>query len=173
MSPKCLRKCLRSEEASKRNKLSAVTVSNSAVTLRFLGVSVDYLLDEGEKLSFNETKEPIDLSSFKKTGKRRSREDAACLSRFKDADAIYPLLRSKKLNKKESILDFLIFPGILNVADGLEDASSYYLVESGNKRFLVNVTKDFIITRELSSNIDTKKFEIGTNKFKKAAYRLN
>lgn len=74
-----------------------------------MGVSVDYLLDEGEKLSFNETKEPIDLSSFKKTGKCRSREDAACLSRFKDADAIYPLLRSKKLNKKAFSI-FLYFP---------------------------------------------------------------
>lgn len=147
-------------------------ITNLKAMSQLLDVSVDYLLDEGEKLSFKETKEPIDLSSFEKTGKCRSREDAACLSRFKDADAIYPLLRSKKLSKKERILDFIIFPGILNVADGINDTSSYYLVEAGNKRLLVNVTKDFIITRELSSNIDTKKFEIGTYKFTKATYRL-
>ena len=70
------------------------------------------------------------------------------------------------------MLDFIVFPGILNVADGLNDTSSYYLVESGNKQFLVNVTKDFIITNELAARVDPKKFEIGANKFRGCTYRL-
>lgn len=147
-------------------------ITNLKAMSQLLGVSIDYLLDEDNKLSFSETKEPIDLSSFEKTGKCRSREDAACLARFKDADAIIPLIRRKKMSKKEALLDFLVFPGVLNVADSLNDTSSYYLVESGNKQFLVNVTKDFIITNELAVRVDPKKFEIGTNKFTGCTYRL-
>lgn len=147
-------------------------ITNLKAMSQLLGVSIDYLLDEYNKLSFSETKEPIDLSSFEKTGKCRSKEDAACLARFRDADAIIPLIRRKKMSKKEALLDFLVFPGVLNVADSLNDTSSYYLVESGNKQFLVNVTKDFIITNELAVRVDPKRFEIGTNKFTACSYRL-
>lgn len=147
-------------------------ITNLKAMSQLLGVSIDYLLDEDNKLSFSETKEPIDLSSFEKTGKCRSREDAACLARFRDADAIIPLIRRKKMSKKEALLDFLVFPGALDVADSLNDTSSYYLVESGNKQFLVNITKDFIITSELAVRVDPKRFEIGTNKFKGFTYRL-
>lgn len=147
-------------------------ITNLKAISQLLGISIDYLLDEDSKLSFSETKEPIDLSSFEKTGKCRSREDAACFAKFKDAGAIIPLIRRKKLSKKEALLDFIVAPGVLNVADSLNDTSSYYLVESGNKQFLVNVTKDFIITNELAVRVDPKKFEIGTNKFKGCTYRL-
>ena len=78
----------------------------------------------------------------------------------------------RRPSKKEAVLDFIVFPGILNVADGLSDPSSYYLVESGNKQFLVNVTKDFIITNDLAQRVDPKKFEIDTNKFIGCTYRL-
>lgn len=147
-------------------------ITNLKAMSQLLGVSIDYLLDEDNKLSFGETKEPIDLSSFEKSGKCRSREDAACLARFKDADAIYPLIRRKKLSRKESILDLIVMPGVLNVADSLNDTTSYYLVESGNKQFLVNVTKEFIITSELAVRVGPKRFEIGTNVFTFCTYRL-
>lgn len=147
-------------------------ITNLKAMSQLLGVSIDYLLDEDNNLSFSETKEPIDLSSFEKTGNCRSREDAACFAKFKDADAIIPLIRRKKLSKKEALLDLLVAPGVLNVADSLNNNSSYYLVESGNKQFLVNITKDFIITSELAVRVDPKRFEIGTNKFKSCTYRL-
>jgi hypothetical protein len=38
------------------------------------------LLDEDEKLSFNETKEAVDLDSFEVTGNCRDKKDAACYS---------------------------------------------------------------------------------------------
>ena len=147
-------------------------ITNLKAMSQLLGVSIDYLLDEDNKLSFSETKEPIDLSSFEKTGNCRRREDAACFAKFKDADAIIPLIRRKKLSKKEALLDLIVAPGVLNVADSLNNNSSYYLVESGNKQFLVNITKDFIITSELAVRVDPKRFEIGTNKFKGCTYRL-
>jgi len=71
-------------------------VNNLKVMAQLLDVSVDYLLDEDEKLSFNETKEAVDLESFEVTGKCRDKKDAACYAGFSGADAVYPLIRRKK-----------------------------------------------------------------------------
>ena len=67
-------------------------VNNLKVMSQLLGVSIDYLLDDGEKISFNEIKEPINLEDFEKTGKCRDKKDAACLAKHKDASAIYASL---------------------------------------------------------------------------------
>ena len=53
-------------------------VNNLKAMAQLLNISVDYLLDEDEKLSFNETKEAIDLDSFEVSGKCREKKDAAC-----------------------------------------------------------------------------------------------
>ena len=103
-------------------------VSNLKVMAQLLGVSVDYLLDEDEKISFNETKEAIDLDSFEIVGKCRDQKDAACYSKFSGADAIYPLIRRKKMRLAEWLVDFFVAPGMIQGADYLNDMSAYYLV---------------------------------------------
>ena len=100
-------------------------VNNLKVMAQLLDVSVDYLLDEDEKLSFNEIKEPINLDEFEKSGKCRDKKDAACYAKYADADSIYPLIRNKKMSKSEWIADFLVAPGIIQGADYLNDASTY------------------------------------------------
>lgn len=147
-------------------------VNNLKVMAHLLDVSVDYLLDEDEKLSFNETKEAIDIESFEVSGKCRDKRDAACYSRFSAADAIYPLIRRKKMSKAEWLTDFIAGPGIIQGAEYLSDSSAYYLVESGGKQLLVNVSADFIISRELANKVDPKRFDFGNYTFKKAAYQL-
>ena len=147
-------------------------VNNLKVMAQLLGVSVDYLLDEDEKLSFNETKEAIDLDSYEITGKCRDKRDAACFAKFGNADAIYPLIRSKKMSKAEWLTDFIVAPGIIQGADYLNDMSTYYLVEIGEKQMLVKVTSDFIIASELANKVNPKKFEFGKYTFKKATYQL-
>ena len=147
-------------------------VNNLKVMARLLDVSLDYLLDDEEKLSFNETREAIDPESFEVTGKCRDKRDVACYSRFRDADAIYPLIRRKKMSKTEWIADLIAGPGIIQGADYLNDSSSYYLVETGGKQLLVNVSKDFITIRELAAKVDPGKFDFGKNTFRKATYRL-
>ena len=129
-------------------------VNNMKVMAQLLGVSVDYLLDEDEKLSFNETKESIDLDSYEITGKCRDKRDAACFAKFSDADVIYPLSRNKKMSTAEWLTDFIVAPGIIQGADYLDDMSTYYLVEIGEKQMLVKVTSDFIITSELANTTD-------------------
>lgn len=147
-------------------------VNNLKAISQLLDVSVDYLLDEDEKLSFNETKEAIDLNMFEVTGKCRDKKDAACYFKYSGADAIYPLIRRKRMNKAEWLADFIAGAGIIQGADYLRDASANYLVETGGKQLLVNVSADFITSRELANKVDPKKFDFGTYTFRKAPYRL-
>lgn len=147
-------------------------VNNLKMMAQLLGISLDYLLDEDEKLSFNETKEAIDLDSFEVSGKCRDKKDAACYSKYSGANAIYPLIRRKRMRKAEWIADFLAGPGIIQGADYLNDASAHYLVESGGKQLLINVSKDFITSRELVNKVDPKKFDFGNYTFRKATYQL-
>ena len=147
-------------------------VNNLKAISQLLDVSVDYLLDEDEKLSFNETKEAIDLNLFEVTGKCRDKKDAACYFKYSGADAIYPLIRRKRMNKAEWLADFIAGAGIIQGADYLRDASANYLVETGGKQLLVNVSADFITSRELANKVDPKKFDFGTYTFRKAPYQL-
>ena len=147
-------------------------VNNLKVMSQLLGVTIDYLLDDDEKLNLSETKEPIDLESFEKTGKARDKKDAAVLAKFPNADAIYPLIRQKKMSKKEAILDFIVQPGMVQVLDYFNNTDGYYLVVQGGRQYLVRVSKDFITTSQLAQHVDTKEFTIDNNVFKRAAYQI-
>ncbi len=147
-------------------------VNNLKTMAQLLNVSVDYLLDDGEKLTLVETKQPINLNDYQKSGKCRDKKDAACFAHFQDAETIYPLIRRRKQTMSEKIVDFLVQPGIIQGADYLKDATAYYLVEKSGKQYLVNVTRDFIISSELSAKVDSKKFNIGANRFFRAPYQL-
>ncbi|MBQ6240169.1 MAG: helix-turn-helix domain-containing protein [Firmicutes bacterium] len=147
-------------------------VNNLKAIAQLLNISLDYLLDEDEKLSFNETKETVDLDSLEVSGKCRDKKDAACYSRYSTADAIYPLIRRKKMSKGEWLADLIAGPGIIQGADYLNDTSAYYLVETGGRQLLVNVSVDFITSRELANKVDPKKFDFGNYTFRKATYQL-
>ena len=58
-------------------------VNNLKAMAKLLNVSMDYLLDDEEKINFDETKETIDLASYEKTGKCRDKKDAACYMKYK------------------------------------------------------------------------------------------
>ena len=106
------------------------------------------------------------------TGKCRDKKDAACYAKYSGADAIYPLIRRKRMSKIEWLTDLIAGPGIIQGADYLRDSSAYYLVETGGKQLLVNVSADFITSRELANKVDPKKFDFGTYMFRKAPYQL-
>ena len=147
-------------------------VDNLKVIASLLKISIDYLLDEDTRLTFNEIKEPIDLDSFTKTEKCRDKKDAACYARYRDADAIYPLIRRKKQSLMEKTVDFIVQPGIVQLTDYMNDSDGYFLVETKGKQILVRVGKDFITSSELANNVDPKKFILGNNVFYKAPYQL-
>lgn len=85
-------------------------VNNLKAMAKLLNVSVDYLLDDDEMISFNEIKEAINLDEYEKTGKCRDKKDAVCVDKNKDATAIYALFRQKKMSRAEWIIDFLSSP---------------------------------------------------------------
>ncbi|MBQ6223026.1 MAG: helix-turn-helix transcriptional regulator [Solobacterium sp.] len=147
-------------------------VDNLKVIASLLKISIDYLLDEDTRLTFNETREPIDLNSYTKTGKCRDKKDAACYARYRDADAIYPLIRRRKQTLMEKTVDFIVRPGIVQLTDYMNDSDGYFLVETKGKQILVRVGKDFITSSELANNVDPKKFILGNNVFYKAPYQL-
>lgn len=148
-------------------------IDNLRLISELVGVSIDYLLDEQERISFNETRESVNLEDYKTTGKCRDKRDAACFAKYHDASAIIPLVRSKKLNVKEQIVDFIVQPGILAIGDHLNTGLiGFYLVERNNKQYLVSVSKDFLTTRELPEKIHDNKFVIGKYRYKRAGYVL-
>jgi hypothetical protein len=76
------------------------------------------------------------------------------------------------MSKAEWIADFIAGPGIIQGADYLNDASAYYLVELSGKQLLVNISEDFITSRELANRVNPAKFEFGNYTFRKATYQL-
>lgn len=151
-------------------------VDNLKLLSRLLGISIDYLLDNGEDLDKAVIKEPIDLSKYK--GKRREKKDKAVREKYPDA-IINPLLAKAKLTKGQRIFDNLlgIFTdapfGTADIYNDLKNTDKqYYLVEQGDKQFLVLVTDEFIISRELVQKQHAGKFEIGDIKFTKCTYEV-
>lgn len=147
-------------------------IENLKNIARLFGVSIDYLLNSGSKLSDTVIKESINIEAFQKGGKFRSSYDAVVRAKYPEPAAIYSLIRRKKLSLIENIVDFIVQPGVLQVADSLNNMSAYYLVELDHKQLLVNVTKEFIESRELSFKFTGRKQIIGNNMFIKTSYKL-
>ena len=149
-------------------------IENLKAASQLLNVSIDYLLDDGETLSFNSFKEAISLDDHEKSGNCRSKQDAAAKAKFPQATQIYPLIKKKKLSTVEKVLEWTVMPafGIFEAVDQFNDGCSYYLAETDCKQFFVIVSKDFIKYSELSKTVEEKKFEVGNNVFSKAGYTL-
>lgn len=143
-----------------------------------LGVSVDYLLDSGNKVDLSVTKETVDLDSYtydrkistrwvKKTGKK----DMIVMEKYPGADIHY-LMAKQILTKGERITDNLLgfltdapfgIPEFINAIKNTD--KDFYLVTQGEKQFFVTVTDEFIESRQLREKITSKKFEIGNFAF--------
>lgn len=148
-------------------------IDNLKSIAHFLNVSLDYLLDEGENLNLQTTKEPINLNEYKKYGKCRSKYDAVVLTKYPNATVINPLLRKKKLSKAENIFEWVTSAfGVFEVVDQINNSDQYYIVEMNDRQYLVRVSKEFIFSSEQAKKITEQKFIIGNDKFVKTAYKL-
>ena len=141
-----------------------------------LSVSIDYLLKDGENLDKSVIKEPIDLSVY--DGSRRTKKDKCVRSKYPQSK-ITPLIAKTKLTKRMRIFDNLlgIFTdapfGTAEVYNDLKDADKqYYLAEQGEKQFLILVTDEFIVSRELARKQYSDKFEIDNVRFTKCSYEV-
>ncbi len=148
-------------------------VENLKAIASLFDVSVDYLIADGTTLIGKNIKESIDLSAYEKSGKARSVKDAPVRAKFSAADIIYPLIRKKKLSLMENIIDIVVQPGTLHLADSLASASTaWYLVEEKDRQLLVSISNEFIESRELVAKFTGKKMVIDNQVFSKVTYTL-
>ena len=152
-------------------------IDNLKALAGFLNVSVDYLLDDGERIDELVTREAYDLASYGKGSKKR-KKDRVIREKFTDAE-IHTLLGNLKLTKSEKVIDNLLgfftdapfgTPDLINSFKNID--KEFYLVTRDGKQFLVTVTDEFIETRKFTKPITADKFEIGNWKFTKCKYEV-
>ena len=152
-------------------------IDNLKALAGFLNVSVDYLLDDGERIDELVTREAYDLASYGK-GSKKKKKDRVIREKFPDAE-IYTLLGNLKLTKSEKVIDNLLgfftdapfgTPELINSFKNMD--KEFYLVARAGNQFLVTVTDEFIETRKLTKPITADKFEIGNWKFTKCKYEV-
>lgn len=152
-------------------------VENLRAIGALLDVSIDYLLDGEADIDLNVIKEPINWDDYPKlTGLNKlktTKENELVKVKYPDAE-ITVLLRERKLSRGEKAVDTAAWlltdaaPGTVGLADKLKDMSSYYLVEYPDKKLLVNITKEFVISQRLYISTSEKKLAIGENVFTKS-----
>lgn len=151
-------------------------IDNLKALSQLLGISIDYLVDNGVDLDKSVIKESVDLSKY--SGSCGEKKDKAVREKYPDAK-IHRLLAKTKLTKEQRILDNLlgIFAdapfGTADLYNELKETDKqYYLVERGDKQFLVLVTNEFIVSHELIQRQYANKFEIGDIKFTRCSYKV-
>lgn len=153
-------------------------VDNVKALAQLLNVSIDYLLGEGEAAETTVLREAYQLPEGT-SGTKRKKKDRIVREKFPDAD-IYFLVSHLKLTKGERMIDNLIgfltdapfgIPALINSVKNVD--KMFYLVEEGDRQYLVMVTDEFIETRPLARRITDNKFEIGDWKFIKSRYKIH
>ncbi len=151
-------------------------IDNLKILSRLLGVTIDYLVDDGENFDKVTIKEAIDLSKY--AGSKREKKDTVVREKYPTA-TIYPLLVKEKLKKSEKVFSELLAwltdapSGTAEVLHDIRNADDqYYLAEQEDKRFLVCVTSEFIVSCELAQKQKGNKFEIDNLKFTKCTYKV-
>ena len=145
---------------------------------QLLGVSIDYLLDNGEQLNLSVIREKINLEDFtyerklnRRWNKKAGKKDMVVRSKYPNAEIHY-LMGKQIATKGEKIIDNVI--GILTDAPfGLPDFinemknidKEFYLVNDAGRQYFVIVSDEFIESRQLSEKITARKFEIGNFSF--------
>ena len=152
-------------------------IDNLKALSSFLNVSVDYLLDDGERIDELVTREAYDLANYGK-GSKKKKKDRVMREKFPDAE-IYTLLGNLKLTKSEKVIDNLLgfftdapfgTPELINSFKNMD--KEFYLVARDGKQFLVTVTDEFVETQQLANQITADKFEVGNWKFTKCKYEV-
>ncbi|AST90140.1 MULTISPECIES: helix-turn-helix domain-containing protein [Sutcliffiella] len=147
-------------------------IQNLQYLAKLFDVSIDSLINDPEDIATIVVKEDINIDSYQIKGKCRSKYDAVVHEKYQQAKAIFPLIRRKKLNFAQEVVDFIVQPGVLHTADAFNDMSSYYLVEDTNKQLLVQVTKNTIEGRELTKRFEGKKMVVDGHLYRKATYQI-
>lgn len=150
-------------------------IMNLKAIAGLLDVSIDHLIDDGQEADFLVTKEAIDLNTLTVTGRARSKQDAAVLQRFPEADSIRMLVQLSHLNKLERLLDLLTggeYESLKDLAHWKDWGVCRYLVDQGSRQFYVEVTEDFLTATAVIKPIRNNHFYIGDREFMRTRYEI-
>jgi transcriptional regulator with XRE-family HTH domain len=152
-------------------------IENLKQLSKLLDVSIDYLLDGREKMDLTVIREEINLDDYSanhkfrgRVNKKTGKKDIVVRTKYPNAEIHY-LVAQQILTKSEKIIDLvcLVFADVFNIPqiiNGFKNADKeFYLVDDGDKQFLVTVTDELIESRKLASKITCKTFCIGEFKF--------
>lgn len=151
-------------------------IENLKSLSQLLGVSIDYLLDNGEQLNISVIREEINLEEFTYERKLNGRwvkkaGDMVVRSKYPNAEIHY-LMGKQIATKGEKIMDNVIgfltdAPfGLPDIINGMKNTDKeFYLVNEADKQYFVIVFDEFIESRQLSEKITAHKFEIGNFSF--------
>lgn len=153
-------------------------IGNLKQLSKLLNVSIDHLLDSGEKLDLSVMRETINLNDYHYTrkfkgrwSKKAGKKDMVVMEKYPDAE-IHCLTGKQLLTRGEKITDNTIgfltdapfgIPEFLNSIKNLD--KEFYLVNQSDKQFFVIVTDEFIESRQPVEKITDKKFTIGKFSF--------
>ena len=157
-------------------------IENLKLLASVLGVSIDYLLDDGSPIDLSVTKKPIDLRKYGDTGKlfrlkKLGIKERIVREEYPDAEIIRLTVIKIRNTKPETITDQVIgwtalLLGGVPLFDTQEMGKTintldhqYYLVNEENKQYFVLITDEFIIARALANRIEEKKFTIEDREF--------
>lgn len=146
-------------------------IENLKLISKPLAVSIDYLVAGSDMEIGSVLRQTINLDRYPDAKGNGLKEDFVVLEYYSDADNIWQLSRERRLSGKEKVADIL-FPGVQYTTDHWRDPSIYYLVEKKDFQFLINVTKDFIISQKLMRFITDKSFDIGEQTFTKSHRKI-
>ena len=157
-------------------------IENLKTVAGLLGVSIDYLLDDGGTIDLSVTKKAIDLekhSHGKRLSKMKKLEIKERIVRevYPNAEIIRLTLTGIKNTNRETVVDqgigwfVLLLSGIPlfgtqevgKLANSLDQ--QFYLVNKEKDQYFIRITDEYIIARRLPERIEKKKFEIGDKKF--------
>ncbi|MBR5232434.1 MAG: helix-turn-helix domain-containing protein [Clostridia bacterium] len=145
-------------------------IDNLRYLSKLLSVSVDHLIDDGEDFESLVMREPYNLADYGK-GLKKTRKDRVIRKRFPEAE-IHTLFGQKILKRAERVADDLIgwltpLPfGLGEFFASLRDLDKeHYLVDDGDKQFIVVITDEFIEIRRMLKRITEKKFTLGEWKY--------
>ena len=118
-------------------------VSNLQELSKVFGITIDYLLNDENQLPALSMKKELDKEKYlnKLTMCKEVLDEY-----YPEPYEVYTLVRNKKMNALELVIDTFISPeiGPISTADQFGDISPYYLVKKDNLKLLVNI-KNYVL----------------------------
>ena len=123
---------------------------------------------ERGELGYELFRKKIDFWSFDPPEGCEDQYEAVMRRSFPNASRIDLLYREIAPDKTKSLLEWTVLPvNTFKNLDHIKDGRHNYLVEEGEKQYLVQLSQDEIVATEVVKTVRQKAFIIGGNRYEK------